>query len=349
MARLRVAVDSSECAHPRVMRLAQTIAKYYYGSAYDTGRGRFHRYLRSHYLQNRLRSLRATDVLHTSTLDLPLVGAAAGVRHYLFCDSTWDLWRQRATTTNLYSDKLFGDAERLEQTAYRQMTHIFPIGEYVRENLISHYGIPAERVTVVGTGRGAIKSYEGPKDYRNGTILMVAKGRFEDKGGPLMLEGFKLARQANPDLKLILVGDEKHRERVGNMPNVEVHGFVEFDRLQGFFNEASLFAMPAVNEPWGLVYLEALGCKTPVMGLHRNAVPEITGNGRFGFCLVDATPAGVAAGLIDAFSDPERLAKMGAEGQKFVDEHFTWENTVKRMLQVIDGCGKARAGNRAHN
>lgn len=343
MERLIVAIDSSECAHPRVMRFAQMIARCYYGRSYDTGRGRFHRYLRSYHLQNRLRTLRATDVLHTSTLDLPPVGAGKGVRHYLFCDSTWDLWRKWATTTNLCSDKLCGDAERLEQTAYSQLTHIFSISEYVRENLISHYRIPAERVTVVGTGRGVIKSYEGSKDYRNGTILMVAKGRFEDKGGPLMLEGFKLARQARPDLKLILVGDENHRKRVGSMSNVEVHGFVELERLQAFFQEASLFAMPALNEPWGLVYLEALSCKTPVMGLHRNAVPEITRNGRFGFCLVDATPAGIAAGLIDAFSDPVRLAQMGAEGQKFVVEHFTWENTVKRMLQVIDGCGETYA------
>lgn len=349
MRRLGVAVDSTACVHPRVRQFAHLVSKYYYGCSYDTGRGRLYRYLRSRYLRKQFRAAEATDVLHTSTLHLPLVGGGANARHYLFCDSTWDLWRNGATNTDLYSKRLLDDAERMEQSAYRQMAHIFPISQYVRNNLISHYGISPDRITVVGTGRGAIKPYKGTKDYRNGAILMVAKGRFEDKGGPLMVEGFKLARQVRPDLKLVIVGDEKHRERVGNLQNIEVHGFVELERLQGFFNHASLFAMPAVNEPWGLVYLEALSCKTPILGLNRNAVPEITQDGRFGFCLDDATPAGIAAGLLEAFSNPERLAKMGNEGQRFCISQFTWENTVKRMVDVIDRCGGSAAENNRRN
>jgi len=271
-----------------------------------------------------------------STFDLPLAAMQPGVRHYLFCDSTWDLWRRVWPSSSSLSKKLADDAERLEHLSYRQMAHIFPISEYVRQSLITHYGIPSERITVVGTGRGAIKPYTGPKDYENGVILFVAKERFEDKGGTLLVEGFQRARLHNPRLRLIVVGDERFREFIGDVPNIDLYGYVSLDQLQDFFNQASLFAMPAMNEPWGLVYLEALSCKTPVFGLNRNALPEITNYGRFGFCLDEPSAEAIADRLIEAFENPTQLAQMGREGQEYCLKSFTWERTVERMLDAID-------------
>jgi glycosyltransferase involved in cell wall biosynthesis len=208
--------------------------------------------------------------------------------------------------------------------------------------LTDHYKVPSERVTVVGTGRGSLSPYTGSKDYANGVILFVAKIRFEEKGGALLVEAFKRALRQNPRLRLVIVGDERYRASLGNIPNIEIHGFVPLDQLQDLFNRACLYAMPAPNEPWGLVYLEALACKTPVLGLNRNALPEITQQGRFGFCVNDATPDAVAEALLKACSDPEGLARMGAEGQEYCLRQFTWEGTVKRILDVIDA-SEARA------
>lgn len=336
MGRLSDTLDSSAYGHPRVQKFAELASRLYYHCSHESERGRIQRYLCGRYVDAFFRRRRSTDVLHTGTLDLPLPRLPSQTRHYLLCDTTWDLWRRCSLNTSSYSDKLLADAERLEQASYEQMSHIFPISDYVRENLIIHYNIAPERITVVGTGRGAIKPYMGPKDYENSTILFVAKEAFKDKGGPLLLEGFARARQRNPRLRLIVVGDERYRKFIGDTRNVEVHGFVSLERLQEFFNCASLFAMPAVNEPWGLVYLEALSCKTPVLGLNRNSLPEITQRGRFGFCLNDATADGVVAALLEAFRYPERLAKMGAEGQEYCLRTFTWERTVERIVETID-------------
>ena len=344
VARLDVTLDSSTCAHSRIKYIANILSRYYYRCSDDTGRGCFHRYLRARYVNAFFKSRNSTDVLHTGTLDLPLQAVPHQIRHFLFCDSTWDLWRRGSSNIGVYSDKLIADAERLERMSYRQMSHIFPISEYVRHNLMAHYQIPAECITVVGSGRGAIKPYMGPKDYENCTILFVAKGRFEDKGGLLLLEGFKRARQCNPQLRLIIVGDERNRQYIGDIPGVEVHGFVPLEQLQSFFNQAALFAMPALHEPWGLVYLEALSCRTPVLGLNCNALPEITQQGRFGFCLDETSAQGVGEGLLEAFRLPKRLAQMGAEGQENCLRHFTWGNTVRRIVEGIDNCGAAPAG-----
>jgi glycosyltransferase involved in cell wall biosynthesis len=201
---------------------------------------------------------------------------------------------------------------------------------------VSHYGVPATRVTVVGTGRGAIQPYGGAKNYGDRVILFVAKERPADKGGLLLIEGFRRAVARDRRLKLLMIGDQTLRGHTVGIPNVEMRGFVPLEDLQSAFERASLFAMPAAHEPWGLAYLEALSCGVPVLGLKRNALPELTGHGRFGFCLEEATPDAVAAALLDAFADPGRLARMGRDGQAFVAERFTWDATVDRMLERID-------------
>ncbi len=307
-----------------------------YNSSYDLGRGRVRRYLTGKSVDGYFKGERAEYVLHMGTLDLPLPKRPKNRRHFLFCDTTWDLWRNGSQDMSHYSKKLLADAERLESASYKQMAHIFPISEYVKENLVERYRVMPEKITVVGTGRGAIQMYGGEKSYDNGTILFVAKDRFKDKGGELLVKGFKLARELNPDLKLVVAGSEENRRYVAGLGNVEFHGYVSLEQLQSFFNEASLFAMPALNEPWGLVFLEALSCKTPVLGLARNSLPEITQNGRYGFLVEDSSPEAICAKLLEAFASPRRLRQMGEDGQKYCLENFTWEKTVQSIVEVIN-------------
>jgi glycosyltransferase involved in cell wall biosynthesis len=238
---------------------------------------------------------------------------------------------------NQYTPKMLQLAEQLERESYAQLKHFFVISEYVRENLIDHYRIEAERITVVGTGRGKIEPFTGDKDYENGHILFVAKDRFEDKGGFLLLEGFNIAQRKKPSLKLVIVGKEQYRNLIGPVPNVSVTGFIPWEELQNLFNTAALFAMPALNEPWGLVYLEALACKTPILGLNRNSLPEITCKGQYGFLVDKPTPDSIADAILQAFSNPDKLRAMGAAGQRFCLETFSWERVALKIASVILG------------
>jgi glycosyltransferase involved in cell wall biosynthesis len=121
-----------------------------------------------------------------------------------------------------------------------------------------------------------------------------------------------------------------------------VLGFVSVEELQELFNTHSLFLMPALNEPWGLVYLEAMACKMPIMGLNRNSFPELSGHGKYGFAIDEADPAMLAHALVEAFRNPDRLEEMGEQGQRFCLSAFSWNKTVDRILEVVQsGSGHA--------
>ena len=313
--------------------------KYYYKNSVDTERGFLSRWLNAKKTKNETKISNSNLTLHTGTLDLPFLKASKKQKHYLFCDTTWNLWASYSMSMNGYSKKILIDAEKLERKAYHQMEHIFPISEYVKENLIAHYDINPKKITVVGTGLGVIKPYFGLKNYSNGKILFVAKERYEDKGGFLVLDAFKIALKSNPNLELTIVGQNDFTEKI-NMPNVNTYGIVPIEILQEFFNESSIFLMPAKNEPWGLVYLEALACKIPIVGFSRNSFPEISGNGVYGFSLNEDNPEELAKILLNAFSNPSKLAEIGLKAQNYCLDKYSWNNTVSKIIRTIENAEK---------
>lgn len=298
------------------------------------GHGRINRFFTSRVAAKQTESSVSKRTLHCGTLDLPFLRKPSNQRHYLYCDYTWHLFALSMAERLHLGPRILKDAERLEKKAYQQLDHIFTISEYVREDFISHYGISPQKVTRVGSGRGNFAPYFGEKDFSNGKILFVAKDRFDQKGGPLVLDAFRLAYEENQDLHLTIVGQDEYLEKIEH-PGVSTFGFLPLEELEKLYHQASLFVMAAQNEPWGLVYLESLLCRIPIVGLNRNAFPEISNHGEFGFCLTDDRPETLKTTILDAFQDPHRLEQMGENGQKNCIENYSWARTAECILRRI--------------
>lgn len=273
--------------------------------------------------------------LHTSSLSLPFIKKPDNQHHYLFCDSTWNLWSKSVADKENYSNKLISHFDRIEAKAFLQFDHIFTISEYVKENLINYYNIFPGKITVVNTGLGIIQPFFGQKDYSNRKILFAAKGRFKDKGGEMVIAAFRKALETDPDLKLTIMGGAGDKD-ISESPNVSVKGFIPQEEAQELFNTHTLFLMPANNEPWGLVYLEAMACKMPIVGLNRNSFPEISGYGKYGFGIDDNNSDLLAKILIDSYRDPARLKSIGESAQKNCLSQYSWEKTVSKILNIIE-------------
>jgi glycosyltransferase involved in cell wall biosynthesis len=130
-----------------------------------------------------------------------------------------------------------------------------------------------------------------------------------------------------------MVGKESFPKSASRCPGVQTHSFVTFGTLLRLFEEASLYAMPALCEPWGLVYLEALASGTPVLGLPRLGLLDITRQGQHGFLVPEPSAEAIAHSLLATHADRDELRRKGLAGREFVRENFTWEKTAREMLE----------------
>lgn len=271
------------------------------------------------------------DILHTGTLDMPAFDLLRGVRHYLYCDHTWSLSLPYRLDAARLSEKALCEYESLERESLMGLEHIFTFGAYVRDEIIRHYGVPAERVTAVGSGMGEIAPYFGPKSYTVPRLLFIAKHLFKTKGGELLVDAFFRARKRRPDLTLTIVGDQHSRKYVPRDPHIVFLGRIPWGELQRLYRDATLLVQPMLNDPWGQVFLEALVSRTPVVGLNRHGLPEIVEHGRHGFLVDRADPADLAETIVAALSDPERLSEMARSGQRYVMNSYSWDRVAERV------------------
>ncbi|MDY6933969.1 MAG: glycosyltransferase family 1 protein [Spirochaetota bacterium] len=70
---------------------------------------------------------------------------------------------------------------------------------------------------------------------------------------------------------------------IGNLPEstlkkIDFKGYVSGDELISLYQRAKIFAAPSLHEGFGLIILEAMSSKTPVMSTRRGSIPEVFGD-----------------------------------------------------------------------
>lgn len=219
---------------------------------------------------------------------------------------------------------------KLEKALYQNAARILTTNEYVRRSIIDDYGASPDHVVTVGYGVSLEKLPDFKKDYDNKTILFVGMD-FERKGGFTLLKAFKMVREEIPEARLIIVGPNKKILNI-DQPGVEMVGHVsDRKRMEEFYKQASIFVMPSICEPFGLVFLEAMAYKLPCIGTTNDAMPEIIEDGETGFTLPADDPKVLAQKIIFLLKDRGLMKKMGESGQKRILQHFTWDKTTRRI------------------
>jgi len=280
----------------------------------------------------------AAIVLHFGSSHLPLIAPRARQRHYLVTDYNLHLLTTKGSLATDASSRYIDRVRRSERRIANELAGIFTISDYVRDDWLREYGLADDRVTTIGTGLGQPVMLEGHvKDYANGHLLYVGKHGFDFKGGELLLDAFDHALRARPDLKLVIIGNVADPKLAPHLPRIDANPAIEFHRsgtpdFTRLVRGAALYAAPAPAEPWGLIYLEAMMCETPVLGLNRNAMMQLTDNGRVGFVVDSADAKAVGDAIVAAMADPARLARMGRAGRAYVEATFTWDKVAERII-----------------
>jgi glycosyltransferase involved in cell wall biosynthesis len=165
-----------------------------------------------------------------------------------------------------------------------------------------------------------------------------------------LFEGFRLfRRKEDPRARLELVGTgpaegalRELARRLEIAQNVEFHGFLPEARLALLAAECDLFACLPLDEPFGMIFPEAVARGLLVLGPDHGGPLEILDGGRLGELADPLDPEAIAAGLTrlarltDAETD-ERRRRADASCRA----RFAPEVVGARMLELLRRAGSA--------
>jgi len=225
----------------------------------------------------------------------------------------------------------------MERSLYENAKYIFTCSENTRNSFVNDYGIKAEKVISLKYGVTSDEVLDFPKTYDGKTILFVGKD-FKRKGGYVLLEAFKKVRKVINDAKLVIVGTDKI-DPVIKQPGVEMLGYLRNKNdLQDLYKQASVFVMPSLCEPFGLVFLEAMRYKLPCVGTTVDAMSEIIEDSKTGFLVPPGDVNLLTDRIITLLNDPALSAEMGMKGFNLLNQKFRWDDLGDKINHYLNKC-----------
>lgn len=103
-----------------------------------------------------------------------------------------------------------------------------------------------------------------------------------------------------------------------------------------FWKDADIFVFPTLNEAFGLVAVEAMEYKIPVVASAEGGIPDIINNGNSGYTVEKNNPMALASAIERLLKDHELCNRMGKAGRKLFEEKFTEEVFEKRMKECLN-------------
>jgi starch synthase len=120
------------------------------------------------------------------------------------------------------------------------------------------------------------------------------------------------------------------------------------EQLVPLISMATVFVVPSVYEPLGIVNLEAAACGSAVVASAVGGIPEVVDDGRTGLLVpydpddAAAFQSGLAARIAELMADPQRASAMGAAGRERVLTEFGWAAIAQQTVGVYSAVLDAR-------
>lgn len=242
---------------------------------------------------------------------------------------------------NLYvrSTKLF-HANSTSSTQHLRQD--FRVGEDVRIFQAPH------GVSDVSPRRPSAALGGGPTDDTPVRILYVSRLE-KRKGSDLFLEAIVTLLRRHPTVQVDIVGRDSYasepersmetqfRRLHPTVSGVTFHGEMSDEALVNFYHDADIFCVPSRYESFGIIFIEAMRYKLPVVALDVGGAQDIVENGVTGLLCSDQSSAAVHAALERLVSDPVLRKSMGEKARARFLGLFENEVVVDQTLNGILG------------
>jgi len=315
-----------------------------------------------------IKTLEGVDVVHTHTWYVSMAGYLAkklyGVPFVLTTHSLEPLraWKAEQLGTG------YAMSSWMERTAILDADAIVAVSNGTRADILRAYPeVNAERIHVIYNGIDL-------DEYTKTTSRQALLDNGVDPAAPYVLFVGRITRQKGvthlvdairylpADTQVVLCAGapdtpEIAAEMRAKVDEARTHHpcivWIEkmLSRHQAIelYSHARVFCCPSVYEPFGIINLEAMACRAPVVASATGGIKEVVVDGETG-CLVPFAQDAVtgfptnpeqfardlAARLNDLLGDEEKCRRMGDAGRRRAEDLFSWKAIAKQTIGLYE-------------
>jgi len=232
----------------------------------------------------------------------------------------------------------------LDAVSGRFADRIIAVSDHTREQLRDLYRFDESKLVTVPPGidtdRFGQTTGAHPSVSDDRTSILVLSRLDPRKGIDKAVRAF--ARLDGIDAELLIAGTgrlefslKELAEELGVRGDVQFLGFVPDEELPELYASADLFVLPSEYEGFGIVFLEAMACGTPVVGTAVGGVPTAVDAGETGYLVERDDVAALADRMADLLLEPDTYDAMAQSSVEWAAAH-DWREIAGRVEQVYE-------------
>lgn len=284
------------------------------------------------------------DILHVHHA-FPLTWAAASIKDRYNINSIVTIHGSELPT--LEKDKRY--VQRTHDAMLRAK-RIVPNSGWTREWFLRIFkGMFHEKCRVIPGGVDIHKFVHSDTGWKqidkelrlNGRPMVLFAGKLTKYKGVEYL--ISAAKKIHGDV--VILGDGPERAKLEaktkqmGLSNVHFVGHMGagVKKLIPYYSRADVFVAPSVwDEPLGLVILESMACRTPVVVTRKGGIPLAVKEGYNGYFVRPRNSSEIVEKVNKLLDDPVLRAKMGHNARKSVELRFSWEKIAAKFERMYD-------------
>ncbi len=172
-------------------------------------------------------------------------------------------------------------------------------------------------------------------------VLFLSRVDYK-KGLEFLIPSLAAAKRQHPSLWFVLAGSgdaefiariKRLAQEAGILPWMTETGFISGADKQGALSAADLFALPSLNENFGIVLVEAMSAKIPLLVSDQVYIHKEIAEARAGLVCSPSVRSCQEA-LLKALEDPKRLREMGKRGHVLAEGSLGFRAATRNLVAV---------------
>jgi glycosyltransferase involved in cell wall biosynthesis len=228
---------------------------------------------------------------------------------------------------------------------------VITCSEYMRDEVIDYFQCPHDKIDVVPNGVDT-SHFDELEDqdlttFRNmyalpeeRIVFSVGRVVFE-KGLHILVRAMPLILAQEPSAKVVVAGKGPELESlrslawsVGVGEKVLLTGFISDEDRDKLFKIASCAVFPSLYEPFGIVALEAMAAKCPVVVSEVGGLQDVVQHAETGITVYSDDADSLAWGILHTLQHPEWSASRVENAYRVVREEYNWERIAQRTYEI---------------
>ena len=254
----------------------------------------------------------------------------------------YDMYHYRQSLRAAYKRPLYAVGasvvRAIDMKITKRIEHIFTNSKNTKQRVMRYLNRPDAEILPGGI------DYQGYFDDGDGKYFLYPSRISPNKRQEYAINAFRIFKKQMAGYSLILVGPiskdkfyNDYYKRILHLArsagNVKIMGGVDEETLKGLYSRATAVLYPPMDEDYGLVPLEAMASRKPVIAVNTGGPRETITDGSTGF-LVNSEKE-MADRMLRVARNLSDSAKMGRQGLDRVRRNYSWGQFFKKFDRGI--------------